>query len=225
MVTAQKYYGVAETAKLVRVALKKNFPGVKFSVRSQSYSGGSSIDIRWVLGPTTKEVDAIACQYESADFDGSIDMETHKDHWLLPDGSAMVRDAQGTQGSMGYIPPEHNPMPEGAVPVQFGAHYVQCQRQLTEDWRNEMELRERVAKDMCALQHVEWIGAQTIHLFGNGDDEQAEHHAWQLLNETSFRPGEEYAGVRYATEEERCRDDWPNHMVFVVLKKQPEGVS
>ena len=66
----KKYLSCAETAKLVRTALKKNFPGVTFSVRSDVYSGGASIDVSWVLGPTTKEVDAIAGQYESADFDG-----------------------------------------------------------------------------------------------------------------------------------------------------------
>ena len=86
-----KYLSCAETAKLVRTALKKNFPGVKFSVRSSVYSGGASIDVSWVLGPTTKEVDAVAGQYASADFDGSIDMETHYDHWLLPDGSAIIK--------------------------------------------------------------------------------------------------------------------------------------
>ena len=78
-----KYLSCAETAKLVRTALKKNFAGVKFSVRSSVYSGGASIDMSWVLGPTTKEVDAVAGQYKSADFDGSIDMETRYDHWLL----------------------------------------------------------------------------------------------------------------------------------------------
>ena len=71
-----KYLSCAETAKLVRAALKKNFPRVKFSVRSSVYSGGASIDVSWVLGPTTREVDTVAGQFESADFDGSIDMET-----------------------------------------------------------------------------------------------------------------------------------------------------
>ena len=111
-----KYLSCAETAKLVRAALKKNFPGVKFSVRSSVYSGGASIDVSWVLGPTTKEVDAVAGQYESADFDGSIDMETRYDHWLMPDGSAIIKHGPGTEGSMGYIPAVENPMPVGAMP-------------------------------------------------------------------------------------------------------------
>ena len=36
---------VAETAKVIRATLKPRFPGVRFSVRSKSYSGGASIDI------------------------------------------------------------------------------------------------------------------------------------------------------------------------------------
>lgn len=39
------YIGLADTAKLMRKALAKNFPGVKFYVRSKSYSGGSSINV------------------------------------------------------------------------------------------------------------------------------------------------------------------------------------
>src|SRR5271157_5462509 len=153
-----KYLSCAETAKFVRTALKKNFPGVKFSVRSSVYSGGASIDVSWVLGPTTKEVDAVAGQYESADFDGSIDMETRYDHWLLLDGSAIVKSGPGTQGSMGYIPAVENPMPEGAVPVSFGAHYVQCQRRYAAKWEGEPILINQVAMDMYKLQSVAWNG-------------------------------------------------------------------
>ena len=56
----KKYLSCAETAKYVRIALKNYFPGVKFSVRSNIYSGGASIDVSWVFGPTTKEVDTVA---------------------------------------------------------------------------------------------------------------------------------------------------------------------
>ena len=51
-----KYLSCAETAKLVRTALKKNFPGVKFSVRSSVYSGGASIDVSWMLGLLLKKL-------------------------------------------------------------------------------------------------------------------------------------------------------------------------
>jgi hypothetical protein len=216
-IAEKEYLSCAETAKLVRAALKKNFPGVKFSVRSDVYSGGASIDVGWVLGPTTKEVNHIAGQYSSASFDGMIDMEVHYDHWLLPDGSAQVRSTPGTEGSMGTIPAiDPTPMPEGAKRVSFGAHYVTCQRRIAEKWEGETAFREQVAKDMCALQHVQWDGPNlTTHLFGSGDTEQVDQHAWRLINETSFAPGEVYAGVRYPTDKEREK----NNVWMVIIKK------
>lgn len=39
---SRKYLSCAETAKLLRQALKESFPGVKFSVRSSVYSGGAN---------------------------------------------------------------------------------------------------------------------------------------------------------------------------------------
>jgi hypothetical protein len=198
-----KYLSCAETAKLVRISLKNKFPGVKFSVRSSVYSGGASIDVSWVLGPTTKEVDAVAGQYESASFDGSIDMETRYDHWLLPDGSAIIKHGPGTEGSKGYIPAVENPMPAGAVPVSFGAHYVQCQRRNADRWEGETTLINQVAADMCKLQGVAWNGQNlTTGLFGSGDTEQVSQHAWRLLNATSFAHGEAYIGVRFEKEGE-----------------------
>lgn len=217
-----KYLSCAETAKLVRTALHKKFPEVKFSVRSSVYSGGASIDVSWVLGPTAKEVEHIAKQYESSDFDGSIDMQTSYHHWLLPDGSATVKDGPGTEGSMGYIPRvETTPIPPGAIPVSFGADYVFCQRRYAEQMQHEADLINKVAKDMCELQRVPWDGPNlTIHLFGAGDCDQAAHHAWVLLNATSFAPGEVYSGVRYEKEGEDNGINLP-----IVITKQAIGVG
>lgn len=46
-----------ETAKLIRQTLKAKFAGVKFSVRSESFSGGTSVDVKWTDGPTEKAVE------------------------------------------------------------------------------------------------------------------------------------------------------------------------
>ena len=211
-----KYLSCAETAKLVRSALKNNFPGVKFSVRSSVYSLGASIDVSWVLGPTTKEVDAVAGRYESASFDGSIDMETRYDHWLLPDGSAIVKHGPGTEGSMGYIPAVSNPMPAGAIPVSFGAHYIQCQRRYADRWESETTLINQVAADMCKLQGIQWnVPNLTTGLFGAGDTEQVTQHAWRLLNATSFSPSEVYGGVRF----EKDGEDNGLNLPMVIIKQ------
>jgi hypothetical protein len=90
-----KYLSAVESAKLLRQALKESFPGVKFSVRSDN----NSIDVRWVDGPNTKQVDAVADQFEGGYFDGMIDYAGCKYHKL-----------DGEQ-------------------VRFGSKYVFCQRE------------------------------------------------------------------------------------------------
>jgi hypothetical protein len=205
----REYISVTDTAKLVRAALKKAFPGIKFSVVSESYAGGASVDIRWEFGPTEKEVDKIGKQYASASFDGMIDMETSYEHWLLPDGSTRIKSSPGTQGSRGYLPEiEETPMPEGSKPVRFGAHYVQSQRSLAPrgKYEQENELRIRIAKDMCALQHVEYTGPYTLGLYGSGVDKPICDYVGELLYATSFGPGEEYTGVRFTTDAENETD-------------------
>lgn len=84
-----KRLSCAETAKLVRKALKLAFPGQKFSVRSSNYAGGASIDVSWLDGPTTAAVRAVTQTYAGADFDGMIDLKTHRDSTLMAneDGS------------------------------------------------------------------------------------------------------------------------------------------
>jgi hypothetical protein len=64
------YETVTETAKKIRAALKAAFPAVKFSVRSESYSMGSSVNISWTDGPTEKQVEKIVSAHESIDRDG-----------------------------------------------------------------------------------------------------------------------------------------------------------
>lgn len=64
----------ARAAANIRMELAAKFPGIKFSVKSKSYSGGDSIDVRWEMGPTAKEVKEITEKYEEGSFNGMIDM-------------------------------------------------------------------------------------------------------------------------------------------------------
>lgn len=68
------YLGCVLASKNIRRELKKAFPGVKFSVRSKSYSGGDDIRIEWTDGPTLKAVQEITDKYEQGSFDGMTDM-------------------------------------------------------------------------------------------------------------------------------------------------------
>lgn len=125
----KQYLSCAETAKLVRQALKRAFPGVKFRVHSDNYSGGASIDVSWIDGPKPKEVEHVAKQFAGGDFDGMIDLKYSWSSWLLPDGSAIVAKDHGTEGSGGMNQGQENqkPHPEAKL-VHFGADFVFCNR-------------------------------------------------------------------------------------------------
>jgi hypothetical protein len=139
-----RYLSCAETAKLVRAALKAEFPGQKFSVRSSTYSGGASISVNWTDGPTTKEVDKILHRYEGKSFDASIDMGCYWQHWMMPDGTATIASGTGTEGSLGYIPKIDTEKPDGAELVSMGANYVQSSRSFSAEFLRP--IAERVAK-------------------------------------------------------------------------------
>ena len=72
-----KRWGATLAAENIRRELKRAFPGIKFSVRSSVYSGGDSINIGWVDGPTAAAVDRISDKYEAGKFNGMDDSYTY----------------------------------------------------------------------------------------------------------------------------------------------------
>ena len=123
----------AETAICLRATLAREFPSVKFSVTSKTYSMGSSISVHWTDGPATKEVQAIAGRFSFKGVDGSIDLAYYKSRWLSRDGSMSLAKSGDTTGSMGsqeeVIGDPHAP---DAVLVRGGAGYIHINRHLSE---------------------------------------------------------------------------------------------
>lgn len=64
----------AQCAKEIRKELKQHFPGIKLSVRSESFSMGDAVNVKWTDGPTDKAVNDIIGRYQYGHFDGMIDM-------------------------------------------------------------------------------------------------------------------------------------------------------
>src|SRR4051812_47791020 len=83
--------GAAKGAAQLRTALKELWPNITFRIRSETYSGGDSINICWNFGPTSKEVDAIANQWQDGYFDGMQDMYIHGSSrsYTLKDGTTI----------------------------------------------------------------------------------------------------------------------------------------
>lgn len=124
-----RYLTCAETAKLLRQALKAAFPGVRFGVRSHTYAGGASIDVEWLDGPTEAEVSAITNRHRAADFDSMIDMETSRAHWLTPQGEVYVAEVRGTEGQRGSIAGAEYIKPhDDAELVSLGSKYIHTRR-------------------------------------------------------------------------------------------------
>ena len=64
----------ARCASAIRRLLKQQYPTVKFSVRSEIYSGGDAVRIEYTDGPPTEAIDRLVRQYEAGTFDGMIDL-------------------------------------------------------------------------------------------------------------------------------------------------------
>jgi hypothetical protein len=64
----------ASAAKQLREELKKTFPDTKFSVKSESFSGGDSIRISWTDGAAYNDVRKIGRKYQEGSFNGMEDI-------------------------------------------------------------------------------------------------------------------------------------------------------
>jgi len=68
------YESAKDTAKKIRVELKKAFPFTKFSVTSSRFAGGDAVDVSWDNYPTSQMVDVVLNRFKSGHFDGMTDM-------------------------------------------------------------------------------------------------------------------------------------------------------
>lgn len=64
----------AKTAKEIRKELKTAFPNIKFSVTSESFSMGNSVNIQYEDGPQRRDIESITNKYQYGHFDGMTDM-------------------------------------------------------------------------------------------------------------------------------------------------------
>jgi len=128
-----QYIPAKEAAQLIRKQLKAKFPGVKFSVKTDTTR---SINIRYENGPTKSDVESVVDGFEGEGFDGMIDMGYYKDSWLMPDGSAEFAASSGTEGSMGSVPARkcEAPTPDATL-VHFGTRFIFVERHISQEIR------------------------------------------------------------------------------------------
>jgi hypothetical protein len=64
----------ALTAQAVRKELKATYPGIKFSVTSETYSGGDSVRVEYTDFIPSNEVNKLLVKYQAGSFDGMQDI-------------------------------------------------------------------------------------------------------------------------------------------------------
>lgn len=116
----------ADIAKMVRQALKKAFPEIKFSVRTNH-----AISVTWTDGPTNREVKQVVNVFATQNFDPMIDMSFPSSLWLYEDGSASFAHTGGTVGSMGTVQEaigsaQH---PSGVLVEKISSVFIFCHRE------------------------------------------------------------------------------------------------
>ncbi|GAB3725450.1 hypothetical protein GCM10027594_06920 [Hymenobacter agri] len=91
-------YTVAGTAQLIREALKKAFPGVKFSVTSDSFANGTSVDIAYIDGPSRKQVEQVYAPFISGHYNSQEDMyEYHRQPTTIDESGKLYRMSYGAK--------------------------------------------------------------------------------------------------------------------------------
>ena len=161
-----RWIDTAEVAKLIRKHLKKNFAGVKFSVRISRYSGGSSVDISWTDGPTTKQVEAVTGPFQGNRFDGMIDLQYHASQWYCDEHGARVAETYGHSYDTENGPVKSRCCAKAEL-VNMGAGYVHERRDLSEEFTAELAAQVRKESGMPAEgDNCDQVPDNSIHAYG-----------------------------------------------------------
>lgn len=175
----------AKCANEIKKLLTKHFPTVKFSVKSDNFSMGNSVDVSWNLGPTTEKVDELIGKYQSGSFDGMTD------YYSYDNSRDDIPQAKFVHSSRSYRSDE-----------EVANDKLKWKDPARKDlYKEEKTLYHIIAQDLCKAMNIEYKGMYTVppnefqHMirgYAYGGDLRA--MVYQLANKTDFTEG--YHGVR-----------------------------
>lgn len=117
------YVTATDTAKLIRKALKARFPGQKFSVQTDKYSGGATINVLWTDGPGEQAVKDVTADFEGGQLDST--------------GDFTVPVTQKKDGQR----------------IRYGARHIWAERSVSEEAYKAIEPEVLAALDLDAPDH------------------------------------------------------------------------
>lgn len=134
------FFRATDVAKILRKLLAISFPAVTFSVKSQYYSMGSSVNIRWTDGPTERQVNAVISPLYQRRFDGMTD-STYYDAPCTVNGIAVSTSCfinASRQCSDAMIKVAENQNPDDAYEVLYRLEQVDGHYRLhPHNWSDE----------------------------------------------------------------------------------------
>ena len=98
----------AQAAKEIRKELKENFKNTKFSVTSEGYAGGDSVNVYWTDGPTTEMVDNIIGKYQYGHFNGMEDIYEYSNKRDIPQSKFVFANRTMSDETRDKIIKKHN---------------------------------------------------------------------------------------------------------------------
>lgn len=147
----------AAAAKAIRAELKAAFPTVKFSVTSESYTGGNSVRVEYTDGPAFATVQAIVDRYVYGSFDGMTDSYNMK-----------AERSELPQVKFGFTKRNMSEEIKAVIAARFGGLEVQYVDRLTREAFSSMDLTTGTAAEL---------------LKAKAEKEEADFKAWQAVRE------------------------------------------
>lgn len=173
-------------AREAKQLLKKQFPTIDFSVRSDNFANGNSVHISWNLGPTSDEVDKLVSKFQYGHFDGMTDMYEYSND------RKDINQAKYVSCQREYKTNEEieNDKLEWRDPKRRNLY------------KEEKTLYHIIGRDLCKVMNIEYKGlSETVppkefqHMIrGYAYDANLQALVYQLLNPVAFMTG--YHGVR-----------------------------
>lgn len=159
----------AEAAKMIRAELKRVFKrsGRFFSVRTDKYAGGASIDIRWIDGPTSDEVNKLVRGFSGKRFEGMTDCSYYADSWYCAKHGAQVALTEGCDVASNNGVHASRCCAEAEL-VHFSSNYVFTRRKLSPEFSAELAAQVRKDSGMPVEgSNEDEVPGNSIHAYGS----------------------------------------------------------
>lgn len=140
----RKLYDYALAAKAIKTELKKAFPTIKFSVKSESFAGGNAVRISWTDGPIIDRVTDITDKYQYGHFDGMNDIYEYSN------GRSDIPQAKYVTTSRSMSETAKNEIAD-----MLRKHYVCCENAEENDYIPEMQayFNTLVYREFCTTDY------------------------------------------------------------------------